>query len=66
MFFDKSNTDFFGLFIVFMIVYLILYNIYTLLLYEFFYKNKNRVLFIEFLFLVFLLLPFFLIIYLTS
>jgi hypothetical protein len=67
MFFDKSNTDFIGLFFAFMIVFLIIYNVYSLLLYKYFHINKNRNILIEFLFLLFLLLPFLLIImYLTS
>ena len=65
-YFPKIGTDFFGIFFIFVIIFLIIYNLYALFLYKFYPINKQHNILIEFLFIILLLIPFFLVWYFTS
>ena len=65
MFFDK-DSDVIGLFIISTFLLLMIFNIYSFLLLIFFFNNKERLLWIELLFLFILVFPIFLLVIYTS
>lgn len=62
----EISTDFFGLFFFFIIGFWILFNIYTLLLYKYYFINEEHNIILEVVFVLLLLLPFLILWYLSS
>ncbi len=66
VFFLDGSTDVFGLFFILTLLFLIVYNIYAVVLYNIFFKNANHFYYIEVGFLILLSLPIALLWYFTS
>ena len=66
VFSPNYGTDFFGVFLFMVLGFCIVYNIYALLLYKYFFFNKQQKIAIEIIFVLLLLLPFFILWYFTS
>jgi hypothetical protein len=65
-FLQKNYTDFFGIFLFIFFTLYFVYNIYTLLLYKFYFENKKHKIRMEVIFILLLLFPFFILWYFTS
>jgi hypothetical protein len=66
VFYPKYSTDFFGLFLFMVLVFWLLYDVYSLLVYKFYFKNESGTLYIEIGFVILILLPIFLLWFFTS
>jgi hypothetical protein len=66
VFFPTYDTEFFGVFLIMVLGFCLIYNIYALLLYKhyFIYEQNNKIL--EAVFILLLLLPFFIFWFFTS
>jgi hypothetical protein len=64
--FPKEGADFFGVFLVIVLLFCFLYNIYAFLLFKFYFVNEYHKIILEIIFVLLLLLPFFVIWYFTS
>lgn len=61
-----GTSDSVGIFFIISMVFLLVYNSYNMLVYNLFPSTSRRILFIELLYVFFLLLPVFLLWYFTS
>jgi hypothetical protein len=66
VFFPAYDTEFFGVFLIMVLGFCFIYNIYALLLYKYYFIYEQNNIILEAVFILLLLLPFFIFWFFTS
>lgn len=66
IFYPEFDTDFFGLFLIFVCGFWFIYNVYAFLICKYYFVNSEFKPILEVIFLLLLLLPFFMVWYFTT